>query len=190
MARPPDRATALPVEDLTRTANPTGHVGELRRAVEERLDRAHHDDLLRVLEQRMPYAAQNIVLERLPQSVRSDDAAHDLLRRLLAVDFQVTPAPEEKLLGPLHARRTAGMTCWFFRWLVQPRAAAHAEEVARFLGGLASDQGETARLVLEELLVDASHDRIPELPAVAWLAVVRGLYERRGAPPSTAAPGF
>lgn len=101
----------------------------------------------------------------------------------------MTPAPEEKLLAPLHARCTARVVCWLFRWLVQPRAEAHAEAVARFLGGLASDQGETARLVLEELLVDVSHDRIPELPAVAWPAGVRGLYERHGASLSTAVPG-
>lgn len=176
------------VEDLTRVSSPTAHTQDLRRSVEERLERAHHQDLLLVLEERMTYGAQNMVLERLPQAVRVDDAAHDLLRHLLAVDFVVTPAPGDEALHELHMRRVARMVCWFFQWLVPPRAEAHAEALARFLGGLAFDEGRMARLVVEELLIDVAHDRIPELPGRVWLAVVRGLYERCGGSGSPRVP--
>lgn len=173
------------VDDLTCAVNPSGHHEDLRRAVEERLDRVHHEDLLDLLAQRMPYAAQNIVLSRLPGAVRSDDAAHDLLRRLLASGFEVAPAPEEESLRQLHAQRVAHMVGWFFHWLVEPRADAHADAIAHYLRTVASDAEDGAQRILQELLVYARHDRIPELPGAAWLAVVRALYERCGEPRAT-----
>ncbi|MDQ1035672.1 hypothetical protein QFZ75_002088 [Streptomyces sp. V3I8] len=170
------------VENLTRVANPMSYTSDLRRAVEVRLDRTHHEDLLILLKNRMPYEAQNIVLERLPGAARSDDAAGDLLCRLLDIGFEIAPAPEEESLADLHGHRVARMVCWFFQWLVEPRAEAHAAAIAHYLRTLASDEKDTARLILEELLIHARHDRIPELPKAAWLAVVRALYERSSTP--------
>ncbi|CAL9393024.1 hypothetical protein [Streptomyces sp. enrichment culture] len=170
------------VDDLTCAVNPSGHTEDLRHAVEARLDRVHHEDLLHLLGRRMPYAAQNIVLVRLPAAVRSDDAANDLLRRLLDSEFQVAPAPEEESMRHLHAQRVARMVGWFFHWLVEPRADTHVHAIAHYLHTVASDPAEGAQQILQELLVYAHHDRIPELPGAAWLAVVRALYERCGAP--------
>lgn len=168
-------------EDLISATKPAGHAAELRHKAEQILAQTHHDDLLFLLRQSLPYAAQNIVLEHLPSAVQTEESARDLLTSLLAVGFRITTPPDlrDPYLADLHTRRTARMIRWFFGWLVEPRTTkTESPQLTKYLSSIASSDAPADHRILQELLIDAEKDRIPTLPKETWLAITRALYEK------------
>ncbi|GHF48125.1 hypothetical protein [Streptomyces griseosporeus] len=168
-------------EDLTCATNRAGHAADLRHKAEERLAHTHHEDLLTLLREPLPYAAQNIVLGYLPPAVPTEESARDLLTRLLAIDFRITdpPDPSDPYATDLHTQRTARMIRWFFSWLVEPRTTkTESLRLTRYLSSIASSDAPADHRILQELLIDTEEDRIPSLPKETWLAITRALYEK------------
>ncbi|MFC8405733.1 hypothetical protein ACFUG9_19340 [Streptomyces griseoincarnatus] len=168
-------------DDLTCATNRAGHAADLRHKTEERLSQTHHEDLLSLLRQPLTYAAQNIVLEHLPHAVQTEETARDLLAGLLAVDFRVTPRLDhsDPYAADLHTRRIARMVRWFFTWLVDPRTTKYeVPRLTKYLRSIASSDAPEDHHILQELLIDAEENRIPDLPRETWLAVTRALYEK------------
>ncbi|MFJ8794369.1 hypothetical protein [Streptomyces sp. NPDC102462] len=83
-------------EDLTCAMSRAGRAPDLRYKAEERLAQTHHEDLLSLLREPLPYAAQNIVLEHLPPAVQAEESARDLLTSLLAIDFRSHSPPTSR----------------------------------------------------------------------------------------------
>jgi hypothetical protein len=168
-------------EDLTRATNPTGYAADLRHKAEQGLAQTHHEDLLSLLREPLPYAAQNIVLEHLPPAVQTEESARDLLTGLLAIGFRITTPPDlqDPYLTDLHAQRTARMIRWFFSWLVEPRTTkTQSALLTKYLSSIASSDAPADHRILQELLIDAEEDRVPTLPKETWLAITRALYEK------------
>ncbi|MFC8936833.1 hypothetical protein ACFT1B_01635 [Streptomyces griseoincarnatus] len=168
-------------DDLTCATNRAGHAADLRHKTEERLSQTHHEDLLSLLRQPLTYAAQSIVLEHLPHAVQTEETARDLLAGLLAVDFRVTPRGDhsDPYAADLHTRRIARMVRWFFTWLVDPRTTKYqVPRLTKYLRSIASSDAPEDHHILQELLIDAEENRIPDLPRETWLAVTRELYEK------------
>ncbi|MFI1958303.1 hypothetical protein ACH46L_15800 [Streptomyces althioticus] len=168
-------------EDLTCATNRAGRAAELRHKAEERLSQTHHEDLLSLLREPLPYAAQNIVLEHLPHAVQAEEAARDLLTGLLAADFRITPPPDhsDPYAADLHTQRIARMVRWFFTWLVDPRTTKYqVPRLTKYLRSIASSDAPEDHRILQDLLIDTEENRIPDLPRETWLAVTRALYEK------------
>ncbi|MEU3281399.1 hypothetical protein [Streptomyces antibioticus] len=168
-------------EDLTRATNPAERASDLRHKAEERLAQTHHDDLLSLLREPLPYAAQNVVLEHLPPAVQTEEQARDLLASLLRDSFQIPPPPStpDPYLTELHTRRTARVVRWFFGWLVEPRTTKpQTPRLTKYLSSIACSDDPADHVILQELLIDTEEDRIPALPKETWLAVTRALYEK------------
>ncbi|MFF8480765.1 hypothetical protein [Streptomyces antibioticus] len=168
-------------EDLTRATNPAERASDLRHKAEERLAQTHHDDLLSLLREPLPYAAQNVVLEHLPPAVQTEESARDLLASLLTINFRITPppSPPNPYLTELHTRRTARMIRWFFGWLVEPRTTKpQGPRLTKYLSSIACSDDPADHWILQELLIDTEEDRIPALPKETWLAITRALYEK------------
>jgi hypothetical protein len=168
-------------EDLTCATSRAGRAADLRYKAEERLAQTHHEDLLSLLREPLPYAAQNIVLEHLPPAVQAEESARDLLAGLLAIDFRITAPPDlpDPYVTDLHTQRTARMIRWFFSWLVEPRTTkTQSPQLTKYLSSIASSDAPADHRILQELLIDTEEDRIPALPKETWLAITRALYEK------------
>jgi hypothetical protein len=168
-------------KDLIHATNPAERAADLRHKTEERLAQTHHEDLLSLLREPLPYAAQNIVLEHLPPAVQAEESARDLLASLLTIDFRITapPDPPDPYLTDLHTQRTARVIRWFFSWLVEPRTTKpQSPQLTRYLSSIASSDDPADHRILQELLIYAQEDRIPTLPKETWLAITRVLYEK------------
>jgi hypothetical protein len=173
------------VDNLRLVATQPGMHADLRVKIVGDLGHASDADQVRLLTEDLPFAAHNIVLEKMADIQRSEKDRKALCELLLARQLCPEPVPRDPESRALYGKRRTRVVCWFFRWLMWGQAAdAHKDRLAEVFEAIAASRDPSDREIVRDLFLTPEPKDLPWLPPVVWRAVISGTDAREARPPS------